>query len=199
MTEFDHNAHIILENERVRIEPLTLAHSVLLKDITLKDTGLMKFSSIPLTNEAELDKYIEMALQARHDKTRYPFLIFDKQSGKYAGSTSYVWVSSKDARLEIGFTWLGFDFQRSGLNRAMKHLMMVYAFETMGFARVEYRADSRNTQSRQAIEKIGAIFEGELRSYVLKYDGVRTNTVYYSILADEWPRVKKERFANIAG
>lgn len=197
MKDFDYNGHIGLENARVRIEPLLKEHVPLIKDIILKDTGLMKYSSIPLTNEEELEKYVDIAQQARQDMIRYPFLVFDKQSGKYAGSTSYVFVSNKDRRLEIGFTWIGFDFQRTGLNRAMKYLMMQYAFETLEFARVEYRADSRNVQSRTAIEAIGATFEGELRSYVLKYDGVRTNTVFYSILAHEWPQVKKDRFADL--
>jgi RimJ/RimL family protein N-acetyltransferase len=119
---------------------------------------------------------------------------FDKQAGRYAGSTSFCNVSDKDNKLEIGYTWIGYDFQRTGLNRAIKSLMLQYAFDTLGFHRVEFTADSRNQQSRAAIAAIGATFESELRSRIVKPDGYRANTVYYSILAHEWPRIKKEVF-----
>ena len=194
MKEFNFNDLICLENDRVRIEPLIAAHAESLNPIIQKDESLMKYSSIPLRDETELQQYIAIALQAKQDRVRYPFAIFDKQAKTYAGSSSYAFISNKDGRLEIGFTWIGYEFQRTGLNKAMKFLMLQYAFENLGFSRVEFRADSRNLQSRNVIEKIGAIFEGELRSYVLKYDGYRSNTVYYSILADEWPGIKKERF-----
>jgi RimJ/RimL family protein N-acetyltransferase len=77
----------------------------------------------------------------------------------------------------------------------MKYLMLTYAFDTLGFSRVEFRADSRNAQSRTAMEQIGVTFEGELRSNVVKQDGYRSNSVIYSILKNEWPSIKTARFA----
>jgi RimJ/RimL family protein N-acetyltransferase len=109
---------------------------------------------------------------------------------EYAGSTSFANVSNRDKRLEIGWTWIGKKFQKTGLNRNGKLLMLQYAFETLQFERVELKTDERNMASRTAIEKIGGKFEGILRSHMVVKDGFRRNTVYYSILSKEWPGVK---------
>lgn len=195
--DFNFNDNIIIEDERVRIEPLTLQHTKYLKAIILKDTGLMKYSFPSVTTGSELDRYIDTALQGRQSSIRYPFVVFDKSKGRYAGSTSYMFVVNEHRRLEIGYTWIGFDYQSTGLNTAMKYLMLQYAFEELGFSRVEFRADSRNMQSRTAIAKIGATFEGELRSCAVKQNGFRSNTVIYSILESEWPDVKTQLAATI--
>jgi RimJ/RimL family protein N-acetyltransferase len=195
MKEFVFTDHVVLENERVRLEPLTAAHVAKLKGIIEEDHTLMKFASIKVEDESGLKAYIDDALQKKEDKVRYPFVIFDKLANAYAGSTSYHGLSNKDGRIEIGFTWIGRDFQRTGLNRGMKFLMLQHAFETLDFLRVELRADSRNEQSRKAILQIGATYEGEFRSFVTKPDGYRSNAVCFSILAEEWPQIKKERFA----
>ncbi len=194
MKEFFFSDNIILENERAVLMPMDQHHINELAGIIEKDTGLMKYASIVLTNETELTQYISIVLQAKQEMTRYPFVIFDKQSGRYAGSTSYIDVSNKHQFLEIGHTWIGYDFQRTGLNDAIKYLMLQYAFDTLGFCRVEFKADSRNTQSRTAIERIGATFEGELRSRIVKPGGFRSSTVFYSILDSEWPVIRQRVF-----
>jgi len=187
---FDLNKDIRLENERALLVPLTMSHKDMLSDIILKDKDLMLYSTARLETEEDLTDYIDTALENRKDLLRYPFAVFDKKSNRHAGSTSFTAISNKDKRLEIGYTWIGYDFQGTGLNRAMKSLMLQYAFETLGFARVELKADARNQKSRRAMEKIGATYEGELRSHMLLWNGYRRNSVYYSILADEWPVVK---------
>ncbi len=176
--EFDFAHELHLENERVRLEPLGMHHAPLLCPIIETDKGLMKYTHIKVEDSSELKTYMEQALAEREAGTRYPLAIFDKHNGTYAGSTSFTVVSNKDGSLEIGYTWMGYDFQRTGLNRQMKLLMMQYAFETLGFSRVEYRADSRNQQSRKAIMEIGGVFEGELRSRVVKPDGYRASIVF---------------------
>lgn len=194
MKAFNFTDPIRLENERVLLEPLTVEHLDALKTIIRKDEDLIKYSTVKVQSADDMARYIDIALHSRGENIRYPFAIFDKRTGLYAGSTSYLSISEKDSKLEIGFTWIGRDFQRTGLNAAMKCLMLEYAFETAGCSRVELKADSRNKQSRRAMEKIGAKYEGELRSHMVLWDGERRSSVYYSILADEWPMIKKEIF-----
>jgi RimJ/RimL family protein N-acetyltransferase len=194
MKLFSFSDEIILENDRVLLEPLSQQHFSSLEEIIKKDTGLMKYSSTKLDNEADLLDYFKITMEMKTENSRYPLAIFDKKTGKYVGSTSFCTTSNKDGCLEIGYTWMGYDTQRTGLNSAIKYLMLQYAFETLGFSRVEFRADSRNQQSRNAMERIGGIFEGELRSRAVKPDGCRSNTVFYGILANECPAIKREKF-----
>ncbi len=186
---------VILENDRVRLEPLEPLHLSPLAAVIQYDPSIMKYASLRVEDEATLAAYLDDALGSKAIKFRYPFAVFDKLTNTYAGSTSFANISYPNRRLEIGYTWIGRQHQRTGLNRAMKYLMLQYAFETLGCYRVELKADSRNQQSRTAMQQIGATFEGELRSYTIKPDGYRANAVYYSILAEEWPQIKAERFA----
>jgi len=117
-------------------------------------------------------------------------VIFDKQKQQYAGSTSFLSISNHNKRVEIGATWLGPIFQRTGLNGNCKFLLLLYAFEYLEFERVELKTDARNIQSQTAIKAIGAKYEGELRSHTLMLNGYRRNTVYFSILKEEWGDIK---------
>jgi RimJ/RimL family protein N-acetyltransferase len=154
------------------------------------DEKLVQYSPKPIHSKELLTQYIETALADRATHDRYPFIIFDKQANAYAGSTSFLSVSNYNRRLEIGHTWLGISFQKTGLNRHCKFLLLSYAFDELGFERVEFKTDERNKASRAAIEKTGGKFEGFLRSHTLMYDGFRRNSVYYSILKNEWPELK---------
>lgn len=189
--KFLFSEEILLENEFVRLEPLKMSHLDFLVPIAEQTPDLLKFSPSPFGDRAALQDYIQIALDEKSNLNRHPFVIFDKQKEKYAGSTSFADISAKNQRLEIGWTWIGKDFQGTGLNKNCKFLMLRYAFEILAFERVEFKADSRNLQSRRAIEKIGATYEGELRSHTLMNDGYRRHTVYYSILKDEWQAVKQ--------
>ncbi len=193
----DCSTKIVLENERVRLEPLALSHLEQLLPISLSQPKLLQYSPSYFGSKTNLEKYINNALSAKAKEARYPFVIFDKQLNELAGSTSFGNISNHDQRLEIGWTWLGKKFQGTGLNKNCKFLLLQYVFEILHFERVEFKIDSRNTQSRKAIEKIGASFEGELRSHTLLLDGYRRNTVYYSILKSEWSGLKKSVFTNL--
>lgn len=186
MPAFNFTNEIILENDRAKIRPLCMEDLQLLLPIALAHENLLAYSPSQIHTEDFLKKYMETALKAKANEVRFPFIIFDKLKGKFAGSTSFGNVSNKDSRLEIGWTWIGLDFQGTGLNGACKDLLMTYAFETLKFERVEFKIDSRNKKSRRAVEKLGAKFEGELRSHTLMSDGYRRNTVYYGILKAEW-------------
>lgn len=195
MTEFDFEEDLVLENERVRLEPLTEEHLPHLLPVALAHPDLLRYSPSKFGTEENLRAYLGAALVGRVLEERYPFVIYDKPTGRYVGSTSFGNVVNHHQRLEIGWTWIDREYQRTGLNRASKFLLLQYVFEHLQFERVEFKSDSRNEQSRRAMEAIGATFEGELRSHTLMPDGFRRSTVYYSILKEEWPAIKERVFA----
>ena len=160
---FDFTKNIVLENDRVLMRPLTVMDYENLKAAAASGENLLKYSPLTIETPEKLAIYIENAFVLRTEQDRYTFSVFDKKENKYAGSTSFYAVSNKDERIAIGATWIGKPYQRTGLNRNMKFLMMQYAFETLNFARVELHTDARNQQSRQAIKGIGGIEEGILR------------------------------------
>ncbi len=184
--DFNFDAHLELQNERALIRPLTEEHLPYLLPVAIKDKNLLQYSPTAIYTGDLLEKYIATAIADRKNGIRYAFAIWDKQKEKYAGSTSYASISNKDKRLEIGYTWIGKEFQGSGLNARVKSLLLHYAFTQLKFERVEFKTDERNITSRKAIEKLGAIYEGTLRSHMLMPDGYRRNSVYYSILRTEW-------------
>lgn len=196
MKLFTYTPDLILENQHVRLEPLTLEHIPALTQIASRHPTLLQYSPSKFGTEASLIEYVQNNIAMRDKGLKYPWAIYDKTMDTYAGSTSYLNNSQKDGRLEIGSTWLDKAHQRTGLNRACKYLLLSYAFETLGWERVELKTDSRNTQSMTAIEKIGAQYEGKLRSHTLMSDGYRRDTVYYSILKTEWPSVKSNIFGD---
>lgn len=181
------NEIIILENERVRLEPIISVNDCeKVAHIALNEIDLLTYSPSSIHTKYDLLQYFETALKAKQQNTAYPFLIFDKSKEQYAGSTRFGNISLGNQRLEIGWTWLGKAFQGTGLNQNIKSLMLAYAFNDLNCERVEFKADSRNMQSRKAMEKIGAKYEGCLRSHTLMKDGYRRDTVYYSILKNEY-------------
>ena len=188
--DLDFSKDIQLEHERVLLRPLQENDWVNLLKVASEQKDLVQYSPYVIHTEQYLKEFINTAVSNRKNDTHYPFIIFDKQTQQYAGSTSFWNVSNKDKRLEIGVTWIGKGFQRTGLNRQCKFLLMSYAFDALEFERVELKTDERNTQSRNAIQGIGGQFEGIMRSHTLMIDGFRRSTVIYSILKSEWPNLK---------
>jgi len=187
---FPFEKEIILENTAVLLRPLKISDFNNLVNIATADKNLFQFFPKAVYSETLLRDYIDNAMEEQKNKTRYYFIIFDKKKNAYAGSTGFLNISNADSRVEIGSTWIGKEFQRTGLNRNCKFLLLSYAFEELGAERVELKTDERNTASRNAIEKIGGKFEGILRSHTLMHDGYRRNTVYYGILKNEWEYLK---------
>lgn len=196
MAHLDFNLDLVLENKRARLEALEESHFKFLLPIALNQPDLLKFSPSPFGTADLLQDYINIAVEQRKEKRRYAFAIFDKEKKVYAGSTSFGEVCNKNMRLQIGWTWLGREFQGTGLNKTCKFLLLKYAFENLKMERVEFVTDSRNIQSQKAIEAIGGKFEGELRSHTLMPNGFRRNSRYYSILLDEWNDIKESKFSN---
>lgn len=170
--------------------PLAMEH---LPDLLLQCDGdelILQYSPAMIHSAHHLARYINKAIEGRHERHRYAFAIFDKQAREFAGCSSYMTIVDHEKRLEIGSTWLGRKFQGSGLNRNMKHLMLRYAFDTLGYERVEFMTDERNAQSRRAMEKIGCTLEGVLRSHLYLSDGYRRNSAVYSIIRAEWMEMR---------
>jgi RimJ/RimL family protein N-acetyltransferase len=188
---------IVLENGRVRLEPLEIGHLSSLLPIALAYPNLLKYGPSPFGSQENLEKYFKAALTGREDQVRYPFVIYDKKVERFVGSTSFGNISPANLRIEIGWTWLDPAVQGTGINKFCKHLLLTYAFETLQYKRVEFKADVRNVKSRKAMEKIGAKYEGILRSHTLMLDGSRRDTVYYSILEEEWTDLRESVFSDI--
>lgn len=187
---------ITLENEIARLEPLTEAHRHLLADVA-EESLLWEFMSSPGHTKEGWNNYMDTALRLRTEKQRYPFVIIDQKSGNYVGSTSYGNLSIIDHRVEIGWTWIGTAYWGTGLNTACKFLLLSFAFDKMDMYRVELKTDVRNERSRQSILNLGAQEEGILRSHMQLQDGRRRDTIYYSILRDQWTGVRQSLLKKI--
>ncbi|MBK9791941.1 MAG: GNAT family N-acetyltransferase [Sphingobacteriales bacterium] len=190
--QVDFDKEYILENERVLLRPLQESDVEHLLHFSLNEPELWTYSYQQADGEENLKRYIENALLCRKNKTEYPFIIFDKKTQQYAGSTRFYDIQIPHQSLEIGYTWYGKDFQRSGLNRHCKLLLLSFAFETLGAERVALRADNNNKRSIAAMKAIGCIEEGVLRSHLLLPNGRRRDSIILSILKDEWFNTVKE-------
>ena len=178
----------VLENDLARLSGLSVMHCNDLWPVATQEK-LIQYSPSDVSTPAALRKYIEIALEKFQDTSAIPFVIFDKRVQKYAGSTRYMNIDWTNKVLEIGSTWIGREFQGSGLNDAVKALMLKYAFTELNFEKVEFRIDERNMRSRKAVEKLGATLEGILRENVYLLDGFKRNTCCYGLLKREWDMV----------
>jgi len=174
-----------LQNEIVKLEPLSLENYKNLYVIA-SERDLLKYSPSDISTFQALTNYVEYALMQSEKDLVIPFIIYDKTTQRYAGSTRYMNIDWPNKVLHIGATWIGKEFQGSGLNMAMKTLMINYAFQKMDFEKIEFRIDQRNIRSRKAVEKLGAQLEGILRENVFLNDGHKRNTCCYGILKSEW-------------
>ena len=182
-----------LLNTKVILRPLELDDEAELWLIA-KESDLWTYGLKDLSKPGELRKYIYNAIQDREMGVCAVWIIVDANSGKVAGCTRLAEISWKDERGQIGWTWIGKEFQGTGLNKAMKLEILKYGFEVLNLNRIELKADERNGQSRKAILGIGATQEGILRQHIKMHDGFLRNTVFYSILKSEWEDVKRKYF-----
>jgi RimJ/RimL family protein N-acetyltransferase len=160
-----------------------------------KSRFLYRYFTKELNEEDQLVEWVDDALEERAACKRMPFTVVEKSGGTVCGSTSFGNISFSDKRIEIGWTWLGEVFIGSSVNRHCKFAMLQYAFDFMQFERVELKTDVLNERARHAILKIGAKQEAILRSHMLMPHGRRRDSVYYSILREEWEEVKLSYFA----
>jgi N-acetyltransferase len=187
---------VTLEGRHVRLEPLTLDHVPALAPVAL-DPELWRLTVANIATEDDLRAYVQSALGDRDAGLAMPFATIDVATGRAIGSTRFGNASQRDRRVEIGWTWLGRDWQRTAANTEAKYLMLRHAFEVLGCVRVELKTDGRNARSRAAMLRIGAREEGTLRRHTLVQGGYWRDTVYFSIVDDEWPAVRRDLEARL--
>ncbi len=138
----------------------------------------------------EMHAYIETALKEQADGMSLPFATIERASGRIVGSTRFGSIDRTNQRLEIGWTWVAREWQRTAINTEAKYLMLSHAFDTLGAIRVELKTDSLNERSRRAILRLGAKEEGTFRKHMMTYSGRIRHTVYFSIIDSEWPAIR---------
>tara|TARA_R110000823_G_scaffold5765_8_gene22757 strand:+ start:608 stop:1207 length:600 start_codon:yes stop_codon:yes gene_type:complete len=190
--DFDFNKKYILENESVILRPLEFSDVENLIAFSINEPELWHYSLLPASNENELKNYLKVALEKRKNKVDYPFLVFDKKTNSYAGSTRFYDIQLSNKTLQLGYTWYGKDYQGTGLNKNCKYLLLEFAFEKMNMERVEFRADNANKKSIAAMQSIGCQIEGILRSNGVRPNGERRDSIILSILKQEWKNSVKE-------
>ncbi len=187
---------VLLSGRHVRLEPLSPAHREDLVAAAAEDPTIFRYMAS--NTASDWDAWLREALDGVAAGTYVAWATVDQATGRAIGSTRFGDIAPEHGRVEIGWTWLGASHQRSSANSEAKLLQLTYAFEDLGATRVALKTDARNLRSQAAIERLGAVREGVLRRHIRMPDGFLRDTVYYSILDDEWPAVKarlEERLA----
>lgn len=188
---------VTLAGRHVRLVPLSPEHVPALCEVGL-DPELWRWTLAVIRTPEEMRAYVETALRERDEGRSLPFATVDAASGRVVGSTRFGSISMADGRVEIGWTWVARPWQRTPVNTEAKYLMLRHAFEALGCVRVELKTDALNARSRAAILRVGAREEGILRKHMKSQGGRIRDTVYFSVLDDEWPAVRAGLEARLA-
>ncbi len=180
----------VLEGHDIRLEPLGEEHAAAL-GAAASDGNLwdLWFTAVPTPDG--MPKYVADALTGQRDGHMLPWVVRDIASGAIIGSTRYHDILPEMDRVEIGYTWYAQSHQRTHVNTTCKLLLLAHAFDTLGCKVVGLRTDKFNFRSQRAIEALGAKKDGVIRHFGLRRDGSVRDTVMYSILATEWPDVRR--------
>lgn len=192
MKKLNFSHDYILENDRVLLRPLQPEDFEILKEFAINEPNLWEYSLLSADGEENMKIYLNSAFADKAKETAYPFIVFDKKTNRYVGSTRFYDYQHKHNTVQLGFTWYGKEAQGTGLNKNCKFLMLQFAFEELGLDRVEFRADNNNQRSIAAMKSIGCTVEGVLRSNCTSLSG-RRDSIVLSILKDEWFGGVKER------
>ena len=192
-TNYIFSDQTILEDDTVLLRPLQFSDVENLLEISENEPETWEYSLVRADGKSNLENYIQLALEAKTKQTEFPFVVFDKKSGKFAGSTRFYDINFKFKTIQLGYTWYGKDFRGTGLNKHCKYLLLQFAFETLGMERVEFRADENNLRSIAAMKSIGCRVEGILRSHMPTIDcNIRRDSIILSILKSEWEKQVKD-------
>ena len=179
---------IVLEGEFIRLEPLNQEHAQGLYTRG-RDTG--DWTYMPrrcFIDLADTRQWIDAALERAN---QLPFAIVERSKNKVVGSTRYLNIRPEHRGLEIGWTWLGQEWQRTAVNTEAKLLLLRHAFERLGCLRVEFKTDARNLRSQRALERIGASREGVMRKHMIVQEEFARDSVFFSVTDEDWPDVRK--------
>jgi RimJ/RimL family protein N-acetyltransferase len=192
---FDFREEFFLENERVLLRPLQVSDASLLGHYVEEEPDLWQYSLAAINNNADLENYIQMAIEARENKTSYAFIVFDKLLNEYVGCTRFYDMQLAYQTTQLGYTWYSKKCWGTKLNENCKYLLLEFVFDQMGFERVEFRADNNNKRSIAAMQKIGCSVEGVLRNHLPMPSGKRRDSIVLSILKEDWNASLKQSLA----
>jgi RimJ/RimL family protein N-acetyltransferase len=191
---------VTLEGSVVRLEPIRRDHAVLFWDIAKNDLGdIFRWIPYAMKTREDFQTLIDKAFAEQGRGESVVFATVERTSGQTIGSTRFMNIDRANRRVEIGSTWIAPAWQRTAVNTEAKYLMLRHAFEVWGCMRLELKTDALNQKSRNAILRIGAQEEGTLRRHLVTWTGRVRDTVYFSILDDEWANVKSALESRLAG
>lgn len=184
-----------LQNQRVLLRPLQPTDYQHLLPFSTNEPTLWQYSLAQAHTPQLLQQYIDKAIENRQNQKEYPFIVFDKQTNQYAGSTRLYDIQPQHKTLQLGYTWYGKKFQGTGINPNTKYLLFQFALETLDNNRIELRADTLNQHSINAIKSIGCTQEGILRNNNIRPDGTLRSSIIFSLLQHEWNNHIKKHLA----
>ena len=185
-----HVSPVILEGRMVRLEPMRMEHYDALAAIGLGH-DIFRWYPFAVDTEADMLAYVRNCLAAQAAGTLVPFTTIERATRQVVGSTSFLNIDRANRHLEIGGTWLGVPWQRTACNTEAKYLQLRHCFEELGCIRVEFKTDSNNIRSQEALRRIGAVEEGTFRNHMICPGNRLRHSVYFSVIDAEWPAVKE--------
>ncbi|MEX0168486.1 GNAT family N-acetyltransferase [Streptomyces sp. LMG1-1-1.1] len=189
-------ADTVLSNDRVTLRRVRIGDVEEFSRIVYEPETWEYFVTRIATPE-DLEGFVETAVKDSLNGTRIVYAIVDNATGRIVGSSAYGNLAKADRRVEIGWSWVCSAARRTGINRAAKLALLDHAFGELECERVEFKTDVLNAGARRGLAGIGATEEGVLRSFNYMPGGRRRDVIYYSILRDEWPTVRTERFGGL--
>jgi RimJ/RimL family protein N-acetyltransferase len=181
---------VTLTGQRAQLVPMEAAHAPGLLASMQDPVAWQYLPDVPPALPEEMGLFVQVALADQSRKKALPFTIFDRSTGDIVGSTRFYDISLDHCQGEIGWTWLNPSVWRTRINTECKYLLLTHCFETLKMIRVQLKTDARNERSQRALERIGAVREGTLRCHRILPDGFLRDSVYYSVIAKEWPMTK---------
>ena len=188
---------VTLEGAHVRLEPMREEHA---DGLVAAGCGLELFGFFPFSLEREeaMRGYVKLNVAAAASGAVLPFVTLERATNRVVGATSFLAIEPAHRRLEIGATWITPSHQRSLVNTEAKLLQLTHCFEVLGCNRVEFKTDERNEKSRTALARIGAKEEGRFRAHMVMPDGHLRTSVWFSVIASEWPELKRRLAQKLA-
>ena len=181
---------VVLEGRLVRLEPLEPRHFDAMLAAALSDPAIFTHIPYPVRERSDVERLFAIAAQRHAAESGLVFATCVGPERRVIGSTSILLVNPETPSVEIGGTWIVPGWQRTRVNTEAKYLQLSHCFEALGIARVELKTDANNARSRAAMRRIGATEEGTFRRHMRRGNGTLRDSVYFSVIADEWPAVK---------
>ena len=182
---------IVLNGKQVRLEPVGPQHAEDLFEAGREESIWRYLPTAPFASLEDAESWVRTCIARNQSGERVQFAVVLPESGRAIGSTGYIDIDRPNRVMEIGSTWYGVDYQRTFVNTECKFLLLRHAFEDLGSRRVFLKTDTNNARSRRAIQRIGGVQEGIFRNHRINRDGSNRDSIYFSIIEEEWPQVRE--------